>query len=101
LETAIRKRVEVMSLFDKWCESDRKETKRKRLWKFTEKKNAREAIKTQLCTTVRSHYDTLDRIADDIERLGYRIAAQILRERLPKYQAAQASGTCAAAFPLR
>jgi len=30
--------------------------------------------------TIRSHYDRLERIAEDVERLGYKVAAQILSE---------------------
>jgi len=78
-----------MALFDDWCQSSREETKQKRLWKFTEKHKGRNAIKAQLCTTVRSHYDFLDRIADDIKRLGYTAASAILRERLPKTKKAR------------
>jgi hypothetical protein len=78
-----------MTLFDEWCESRRTENKRKRLWKFTEKDDGRETIQTQLCETVRSHYDSLDRIADDIEKLGYEVAAEILRERLPRTKKAR------------
>lgn len=73
-----------MALFDDWCKINRKENGRKRLWKLTEKNNGREAIKALLWKTVRSHYDSLDRIAEDVKRLGYKGAAKILRERLPR-----------------
>jgi hypothetical protein len=73
-----------MALFYDWCESRREENKLKRLWKFIEKDSGRDAIKGRLCQTVRSHYDSLDRIADDVEQLGYELAAEILRERLPR-----------------
>jgi Cap4 SAVED domain len=39
--------------------------------------------------TVRSHYDSLERIADDVEQLGYESAAAILRERLPRSKKAR------------
>jgi Cap4 SAVED domain len=42
-----------------------------------------------LYTTVRSHYDSVDRIANDVEKLGYKAAAQILRERLPRTKKAR------------
>lgn len=74
---------EKKSLFEEWCESRREKTERKRLLKFTEKDNGRVNIKAQLCETVRSHYDVLDRIADDVRALGYENAAAMLRERLP------------------
>jgi hypothetical protein len=73
-----------MALFDDWCKRSREENGRKRLWKFTEKANGRITVKDRLCETVRSHYDSLDRIADDVRDLGYTIAANILRERLPR-----------------
>ena len=72
-----------MALFEDWCESTRAGEKLKRLWKFAEKAQGREAIKAKMCETVRSHYDSLDRIADDVASLGYDVAATILRERLP------------------
>ena len=78
-----------MPLYSKWCKVHRSENKRKRLWKFTEKANGRDAVKTHLCATVRSHYDSVDRIADDVEKLGYKIAAGILRERLPRTKKAR------------
>ena len=61
----------------------------KRLLTLTEQADGRETIRTQLCTTVRSHYDSLGRIADDVASLGYTIAAQILRERLPRTKKAR------------
>ena len=33
---------------------------------------------------MRSHYDRLERIADDVQRLGYKVAAEILRALLPQ-----------------
>ena len=35
------------------------------------------------------HYDSLNRIADDVVQLGYEIAAKILRERLPRTKKAR------------
>jgi HamA len=78
-----------MALFDRWCKSDAKEDKQKRLWKLTEKKAGRAAIRDELCNTVREHYDSLDRIAADAERLGFVIAAMILGERLPRTKRAR------------
>ena len=73
-----------MPLFGDWCENDEEEDKKKRLWKLTEKDDGRGAIAGQLAETVRSHYDSLERIADDVEELGYEGASAILRERLPR-----------------
>lgn len=78
-----------MALFDDWCKRSRQEDGRRRLWKFTEKVNGRITVKDRLCETVRSHYDSLDRIADDVKELGYTIAARILRERLPRTKKAR------------
>ena len=73
-----------MPLFDDWCDSDEEANQKKRLWKLTEKDEGRSAILDDLAETVRSHYDSLDRIADDVEELGYEGASAILRERLPR-----------------
>lgn len=78
-----------MSLFNAWCDFeeevlDATTHNKKRLWKYTEKVDGRAAIKEQLCVKARSHYDTLENIADTIARLGYEGAAAILRERLPQ-----------------
>jgi hypothetical protein len=73
-----------MPLFDDWCELDEEEENKKRLWKLTEKDEGREAIIADLAETVRSHYDSLERIANDVEELGYGDASAILRERLPR-----------------
>jgi hypothetical protein len=73
-----------MPLFDDWCDTRREREEKKRLWRLTEKADGRDAIQAGLATTVRSHYDSLERIADDVEKLGYEAASAILRERLPR-----------------
>ena len=73
-----------MPIFDNWCETDEQKENKKRFWRFTEKENGREAILGELAKTVRSHYDSLERIADDVKELGYEAASAILRERLPR-----------------
>ena len=73
-----------MPLFDEWCDNEEEANQKKRLWKLTEKDEGRSAILDGLADTVRSHYDSLDRIADDVEELGYDGASAILRERLPR-----------------
>jgi hypothetical protein len=52
--------------------------------RFTERARGREAIWSNLCRAVRSHYDDLRRIERDIQELGYTRAADVLRERLPR-----------------
>jgi hypothetical protein len=71
-------------MFDDWCNQEEQRDKRKRFWKLTEKTDGREKIQSKLAIKVRSHYDCLERIADDVEALGYEGAAAILRERLPR-----------------
>jgi hypothetical protein len=73
-----------MTLFDNWCNNDEQKNGKKSFWKLTEKNGSRSGIKAHLALTVRSHYDSLDRIAEDVEELGYKAAATILRERLPR-----------------
>lgn len=72
-----------MGLFDDWCHHEGEKKKRKRYLLFREKADGRNSILKHLGKTVRSHYDRLDRIADDIKALGFEDAATILRTRLP------------------
>jgi hypothetical protein len=73
-----------MSLFDEWCSIASDEDRRKRLLKLAEKSGGRATIDRRLIRAVRSHYDRLDRIANDVAELGYGTAATILKERLPR-----------------
>jgi Cap4 SAVED domain len=73
-----------VNLFDSWCSHNRDKKKRKRLWTLIEKEGGRSAIRNRLAGTIRSHYDRLERIADDVARLGYEGAAEILRAQLPR-----------------
>ncbi|MBB2793633.1 UNVERIFIED_ORG: hypothetical protein GGD58_002492 [Rhizobium pisi] len=73
-----------MGLYDRWCEAARKKDKRKRYWTFVEKEGGREAISSGLAETVRSHYDRLENIAEDVKRLNYDGAATILRAAMPQ-----------------
>ena len=52
--------------------------KRKCYWTYVEKDGGRDEIRDDLAETIRSHYDRLERIADDVDRLGYKVAAKIL-----------------------
>jgi hypothetical protein len=56
---------------------------------LTEKTGGREKIHKALAVRIRSHYDSLKSIADDVETLGYKGAAAILRERLPRGKTAR------------
>lgn len=73
-----------MNLFEKWCDPDKHVVERKRYWKYTEKDGGRDEVADDLAITIRSHYDKLERIAEDIEYLGYEGAAETLREKMPQ-----------------
>jgi hypothetical protein len=73
-----------VELFQTWCDFCEEEDARKRYWSFSEKKGGREAIRKLLAKTMRSHYDRLERIAEDVARLGYEGAAAILEAAFPK-----------------
>jgi hypothetical protein len=76
-------------LFKDWCDFNRRGTQSKRLWSLEEKQDGRTAIRNRLLNAVRSHYDDTQRIADDVQRLGYAGAAAVLRERLPRTKRAR------------
>lgn len=73
-----------MPLFEDWCSFQVEKDKRRQLWKVTEKDGARATIKADLAETMRSHYDKLQRISEDVARLGYAAAATILKAVLPQ-----------------
>lgn len=73
-----------MVLYKKWCDATKEQDKRKRYWTYVEKDGGRDEIRDNLAETMRSHYDRLDRIADDVARLGFEVAAEILRAQLPQ-----------------
>ena len=73
-----------MPLFEDWCDNDEESENKKHLWKLTERDDGRETIMAGLAKSVRSHYDLLERIAEDVEELGYADASAILRELLPR-----------------
>jgi hypothetical protein len=70
-------------MFDQWCDTTVQENGQKQYITIVEKAGGRAAILDELAQTVRSHYDDLERIADDLEELDYEGAAAILRELLP------------------
>ena len=59
-----------MPLFNEWCECEANEDGRKRLLKYTERQDGRAAIARRLPDLVRSHYDDMRRVAEDIAALG-------------------------------
>lgn len=62
-----------MALFDAWCDLDETKAKRKRLWRLTERDGARVGIQREFAETMRSHYDRLQRIAEDVDRSAMRL----------------------------
>jgi hypothetical protein len=72
-----------MGLYKRWCESTKERDKRKHYWIYVEKNGGRDEIHDDLAETIRSHYDLLERIAEDVDRLGYKVAAKILSEAMP------------------
>jgi hypothetical protein len=79
-----RRSGEVVPLFGDWCECERDENGRKRLLKLTERASGRAALARRLPDIVRSHYDDMTRIAEDVRELGFVRAAELLAERLPR-----------------
>lgn len=73
-----------MGLYKRWCEATKKKDNRKHYWTYVEKEGGRDDIRDDLAETIRSHYDKLERIAVDVERLGYEVAAKILSEAMPQ-----------------
>ena len=73
-----------MAIFKKWCDRTVDENGRRSYWTLVEKDGGRDAIRDKLVETVRSHYDRLEHIAADVERLGYKAAAKILKAELPQ-----------------
>lgn len=73
-----------MRLYERWCESTKERDKRKYYWTYIEKDGGRDEIREDLAETIRSHYDRLERVAEDVGRLGYEVAARILSELMPQ-----------------
>ena len=73
-----------MGIYERWCQSTKEKRNRKHYWTYVEKAGGREEIRDGLAETIRSHYDRLERIAEDVERLGYEAATKILSAALPQ-----------------
>ncbi|MGK0129809.1 Hachiman antiphage defense system protein HamA [Pseudomonas aeruginosa] len=71
-------------LYPPWCDREVGEDNGKQLWQLTERQGGRAASEATLTACIRSHYDHLDQIADDVRELGYPGAAAILAERMPR-----------------
>jgi hypothetical protein len=59
-----------VGLYKKWCDATRGKDKRQRYWTYVEKDGGRDEIRDDLAGAIRSHYDRLERIAEDVNRLG-------------------------------
>lgn len=73
-----------MGLYERWCVPTKAEDKRKHFWTYAEKDGGRDQIRSDLAETIRSHYDRLERIAEDVKRLGYEVAGEILSAAMPQ-----------------
>lgn len=73
-----------MGLYETWCDATKTKDKRKYYWTYVEKDGGRAEVQENLAETIRSHYDRLERIAEDVEQLGYKNAAKILSEAMPQ-----------------
>ncbi len=73
-----------MGLYGRWCDSTKEDNKRKHFWTYVEKDGGRAKVRDALAETIRSHYDRLDRISEDVTRLGYERAGEILRAAMPQ-----------------
>lgn len=73
-----------MELYQRWCKPTKVKNKRKHYWTYIEKNGGRDEILNDLVSVVRSHYDRLERIAEDVERLGYKRASEILSTAMPQ-----------------
>jgi len=72
-----------MSLFSNWFQTKKDEDEDACLWMLQENPNQQKTVRNEFCKIVRSHYDELDAIAQDIKDLGYPAASAIFNERLP------------------
>jgi len=77
-----------MAMFKSWCNGTQ-EIAKKTCRTYAEKPGGRAKVLVRLDRTVRFHYDQAERIADDIARLGYTGAAEILRATLPQSKRAR------------
>jgi len=73
-----------MGLYGRWCEPTKEEDERKRYWTYVESDGGRDEIREDLAEIIRSHYDRLERIAEDVKRLGYKVASEILSTAMPQ-----------------
>jgi hypothetical protein len=68
-----------MGLYETWCDATREKDKRKLNWTYVEK-DGRDENRDDLAETMRSHYDRLERMAEDVEPLGGRFVGWLESE---------------------
>ena len=73
-----------MAFFERWCKSFKERDKRKHYWTYVEKDGGRNEIRDELAKIIRSHYDRLEVIAEDVKLLGYEVASKILKAEMPQ-----------------
>jgi hypothetical protein len=73
-----------VKLYKSWCKRAEAPDGKKRYWTFIEAPGGRAKIRAVLAEAIRSHYDRLGAIAEDVKRLGYDKAAKILKAQLPQ-----------------
>lgn len=73
-----------VGLYERWCESTKEKNNRKHYWTYVEKAGGRDDIRDDLAKTIRSHYERLERIAEDVRLLGYEVAGEILKAAVPQ-----------------
>lgn len=77
-------------LYDGWCNCKANDISNgRRLYLVTEKDGARPTAQGRIVETVLSHYEDPRHLADRIKRLGFKKAAKVLDELLPKTKKAR------------
>lgn len=74
----------IAGLHEKWYYATKEGSTRKWYCTYVEKDGGRDEICDGLAETIRPHYGRLARIAEDVERLGHKVAAAILSEAIPR-----------------
>lgn len=73
-----------VGLYGKWCAATKEQHQRKHFWTYVEKDGGRDKVRADIAEAIRSHYQRLELIAEDVERLGFAGAARILKEAMPQ-----------------
>lgn len=71
-------------MYKTWLDAAKQKYKRKHYWTYVERAGGRSQIQSELAERIRSHYNRLELIAEDVKRLGYEKAADILKVAMPQ-----------------